>query len=77
MSIEGDNVASTRPVFVAACAQCAHENVALELVAMTEPLDRQPHFFAIQPARISPKLPVGTTKDTGRCGAPSATALVK
>ncbi len=37
----------------------------------------RPILLAIQPARMSPKLPVGTAKETARYGAPSATAAGK
>ena len=55
----------------------ARARMSFSLVATTRPAMAAPMRRAASPAKTSPKFPVGTVKETGRCGAPSATALVK
>ena len=76
MSIEGliDGRTPARRWSPVSSVRC---RMSFWLVAITSRSIGSPMRFATQPAKMSPKLPVGTVKLTGRCGAPSATAAVK
>ena len=51
--------------------------MSLRFVAITSRSMGRPIRLAIQPAKMSPKLPVGTVNDTLRSGAPKAVAALK
>ena len=59
------------PVLQARC------RMSFSLVAITRRSAGRPMALADQPAKASPKLPVGTEKLIARCGLPSAAAAVK
>ena len=54
----------------------ARSRMSFWFVAITSRSTGSPIARAIVPAKMSPKLPVGTVKLTGRCGAPRLTAPV-
>ena len=77
MSIEGEVVAVDAAHLVARRSASVRVRMSLLLVAIISRSIGSPMRLATQPASTSPKLPVGTAKETWRRGAPSATAAVK